>query len=67
MRPSFTYPRLFQNKLVWYLWRKFLCKRHWHLWDEVRGTDHYLYCDACEIDLPIAVRRKHIAVRRTTT
>ena len=33
------------------LWRKFLCKRNFHLFDEVytwdKGIVNYLNCDAC--------------------
>ncbi len=36
------------------LWKKFLCKRHIHLFDEVLGTgtdgwEHFLVCDACQL------------------
>ena len=37
-----------QNKLIWWLWKKYACKYGYHLWDEVLTTErHYLYCDAC--------------------
>jgi len=35
------------------LWRKLLCKKGYHVWDEVWSTGndsgHYLVCDACEL------------------
>jgi len=44
-----SYPKLFQNKLVQWLWKKFMCPKGRHLLDEVWGIDeHYLYCDACK-------------------
>ena len=43
-----TYPKVFQNEIIWFLWKKFFCNRGWHLFDEVQSVNHYLYCDACE-------------------
>lgn len=44
---------------VYGIWRKLLCKRGRHLWNEVLGTggdlaknggwEHYLVCDACQL------------------
>ena len=32
------------------LWKKMLCNKNWHLFDEVEsGDDHYLVCDACDL------------------
>jgi hypothetical protein len=37
------------------LWRRLLCKRGWHAWDEVQArTHHYLYCDACNLMVDIS-------------
>ena len=46
--PSFLYPFFF-------IWRKLFCKRGFHLFDEVLSGafGHYLYCDACELVIPI--------------
>lgn len=36
-----------------------MCKKHFHLFDEVlssvyiNGTNHYLHCDACGLEVPI--------------
>jgi hypothetical protein len=41
-----------ESTLIW--WKKNNCKRGWHLWDEVRSErEHYLYCDACGVQLYI--------------
>lgn len=50
-----TYPKVLRNKIAKWLWRKFMCTRHRHLFDEVWSpfdsdfpdSNHYLYCDAC--------------------
>lgn len=48
-----TYPKVFRFKLVQWLWKKYMCPRHRHLFDEVWAPGgyfddgHYLYCDAC--------------------
>ena len=47
-----TYPSIFTKKPIKWLWRKFCCKRQWHLWDEVKSDpDHYLVCDACQLEV----------------
>jgi hypothetical protein len=39
--------------ILW-LWKKFLCVRHIHLFDECESQeDHYLHCDACEFGVDI--------------
>lgn len=31
-------------------WGKIMCRREWHLFDEVEyGDDHCLVCDACDL------------------
>lgn len=49
-----TYSRILDNRLARWLWKKLMCPRHHHLFDEVwtvKSEDypdnHYLYCDAC--------------------
>jgi len=53
-----TYPHFLVykpwRKTVYYLWKKFLCPRHIHLFDECLSGEHYLVCDACEIMVHIA-------------
>jgi len=49
-----TYPKIFRGKIALYLWRRFNCRRNMHLFDEVSSnTDHYLSCDACELEVHI--------------
>ncbi len=43
-----TYPKVFQYRWILALWKKFMCSKRKHLFDEVWSPmDHYLYCDAC--------------------
>jgi hypothetical protein len=49
---GYGYPKFLQNEFMWKMWKKFCCKRGWHLWDEVYTTRKnkpfsYLHCDAC--------------------
>lgn len=54
---GYSYPTILQNKLCWYLWKKFQCKKGNHLWDEVYTVErHYLYCDACGEELSLLRR-----------
>ena len=39
---------------VYRLWKRFMCPRGYHLLDEVISTDHYLACDACDLEIGIA-------------
>lgn len=48
-----TYPKFLQNKIFLFLWKKFFCKRHMHLFDEVLSDTHYLHCDACGFSINI--------------
>lgn len=51
---GFTYPKIFANKLVWKLWKKFMCPKHKHLLDECWSNNGwYLSCDACGIEIHI--------------
>lgn len=54
-----TYPR-FLGWRVWtkYIcrwWKRFLCSRNIHLFDEVWSHAHYLNCDACDLMVHIAL------------
>lgn len=53
-----TYPDFLEwkiwRKLVYRLWKKFLCPKHIHLFDECLSDEWYLVCDACEIMVHIA-------------
>ena len=52
---GFSYPKCLQNKLIWYLWKRFQCPKGNHLWDEVLSLDnHYLSCDACGEEIQIS-------------
>jgi hypothetical protein len=44
---GYTYCPILANRLCLWLWKKLFCRFKWHLWDEVWGEEHYLYCDAC--------------------
>lgn len=49
-----TYPSFFAHRWVRKLWRRFACPRRWHLLDECSTIDdHYLICDACELEVEI--------------
>ena len=50
-----TYP-IWLIKFKWQekLWKHFMCKREVHLFDEVKGQDHYLNCDACNLIISIS-------------
>jgi len=50
---SYPLPEFLQTEFIWNLWKKFMCIRGYHLWDEVYSNKHYLFCDACEIRLEI--------------
>lgn len=54
-----TYPKFLSWK-IWakpinHLWKKFLCNRNIHLFDEVWSQEHYLSCDACDLIVYIAL------------
>ncbi len=56
-----TYPKILANKLAQKLWKWFMCKDGKHLFDEVLSywgepsdPQHYLYCDACGLDVHIS-------------
>lgn len=53
-----TYPKIFNNRLVHKLWKRFMCKDGKHLFDEVLTYHtepmHYLWCDACELEVHIS-------------
>lgn len=43
-----------QTEFILKLWKNFLCHRGFHAFDEVWSTkSHYLYCDACELEVHI--------------
>ena len=45
-----SYPKIFG----WF-WGKWLCRREYHIFDEVRSdADHYLVCDCCELEVHIS-------------
>jgi len=49
-----TYPKIFQNRFTWAVWRKMFCVNGFHLFDEVwSAADHYLYCDACDLSIDV--------------
>jgi hypothetical protein len=55
-----TYP-FFKVMPRWFrkAWKRIMCPRGYHLLDEVLSTygsepSHYLYCDACDMEIVIA-------------
>jgi hypothetical protein len=48
-----SYPSILTGKITRGVWKRFMCKRHYHLFDEVVSDRHYLYCDACGFELEI--------------
>lgn len=52
-----TYPNLFRFNIIQWFWRKFLCKRNMHLWDECLSGGspwhHFLVCDCCQLIVDI--------------
>jgi len=53
-----TYPSFLCKDWILKLWKKFMCKRQMHLFDEVGSFDGdgYLHCDACGL---------HVVIKRT--
>lgn len=50
---GYTYPHIFDHRLVHAVWRRLFCPRGWHLWDECWSPEaHVLFCDACEAEFP---------------
>lgn len=49
-------PEWMQNvKWIYSFWKKYMCSKGFHLFDEVQSLEsHYLYCDACELEIHIA-------------
>lgn len=51
---TYPLPGFLQKRWFWSLWKWFMCPRGWHLLDESMSSEgHFLYCDACELDIPI--------------
>lgn len=50
-----TYPKFFQGKFARAVWKKFLCSKKMHLFDECASIEHVLHCDACELSVHIAL------------
>jgi hypothetical protein len=44
-----SYPIWFQFDLMMRFWKRIMCRRNWHLFDEVLSEQHYLVCDACQL------------------
>jgi len=49
-----TYFKFLDNKFFHSLFKKYFCKKNIHLFDETESSDHYLYCDACGLEVHIA-------------
>lgn len=56
---TYPIPVFLQVDWVWNIWAKFMCPHGWHLLDEVQSFEHHsLFCDACEISIPLAGENK---------
>ncbi len=50
-----THPPILQFEWVRNLWAIYMCPHGWHLLDECQSVEsHSLFCDACELDIPLA-------------
>lgn len=49
-----SYPGFLCKNKILELWKRFMCKRNWHLFDEVLSEKHYLSCDACNLMVMIS-------------
>ena len=49
-----TYFPVLDSRFVQWIWKRLFCRREWHLFDEVLGFEHYLYCDACGLMVGIS-------------
>jgi len=50
-----TYPRIMGNRFVRWFFRRFMCPREIHMFDECWSLDdHCLVCDACDLSVHIA-------------
>jgi len=54
-----TYPRFLDWNIwrwaIYGLWKKFLCPKHCHLFDETLGREHTLDCSVCGLVVHIAL------------
>jgi len=48
-----TYFKFLDNEYIHRIWKKLFCPKNIHLLDEVGGNDHYLSCDACDLEVHI--------------
>lgn len=44
-----SYPSFLSNTFILWFWRRFMCPRNYHLFDEVESDKHYLVCDCCQL------------------
>lgn len=49
---GYSYPKVLDNRVMHWFWKRVFCRTGWHLWDEVSSVENYLFCDACEIMYP---------------
>ena len=49
-----TYPKILDNRFMLWLWKRFMCPKEKHLFDECESdSDWYLSCDACGLEVHI--------------
>ena len=55
---TYPLPKFLQQDWFYDLWKKHICSRGYHLFDECLGGEHFLYCDACSLTIPITIVKK---------
>jgi len=48
-----THPKFLEMSFIKKLWKRFLCTKEIHMFDECLSLEHYLYCDACGLSVHI--------------
>jgi len=48
-----TYPAILGKRPIRSIWKKFMCPKNIHIFDEVLSDHHYLICDACNFKVDI--------------
>lgn len=48
-----SYPRFLQFDWLLSIWKRLMCSKEYHLFNECLSMKHYLYCDACGLTIYI--------------
>jgi hypothetical protein len=59
---SYPIPSFLQRGWLYRIWRGLMCPRGFHLLDESWASyrEHYLSCDACDMEIRIASIREYV-------